>query len=692
MTQRRNEILCGRNLWASPACISHKVSIALKTCEKWGLAVSAFIFVFALSGRARISVEKNLGPATNVLFITVDTLRPDYLGCYGSRKVATPNIDSVAAEGTRFQKAISPVPLTLPSHCSIFTGMYPMATGVRDNLGYVLPRNQLTLAEILKQKGYRTGAFVGAYVLASKWGLDQGFDVYDDKFGPTRDPGTHWAVERKGESVARAALQWLERHAAAPFFCWIHLFDPHDPYDPPEPFSSRYREDPYAGEVAYTDHVIGQVLSALKRIGSYDNTLVIFLGDHAESLGEHREPTHGFFIYDSTVLVPLIIKLPRNHGSTTVGVIEEHVQLVDVAPTLLQALGIPRPPTFQGHGWFGAILGKEKTGSPAAAYCETYYPNEFGWSELRSWRTRDFKYILGPEPELYDLRIDSGEEKNLIAAKSAVAEQYKSALQAFEARFANQKATVEARTQLSAEDLERFRALGYIGGPTQGRRPEAPRRPDPKGKIDIYVLISKAMTEITQRQFQRALDTLRELLQSDSSIPTVHSLLGQCYLQLKKYKEAEQAFELVLKQEPDRLYPLFYLGLAHFQQHQYDKAAPLLEKAVLVDPKFFPAYNYLGLIYSDLGQTSRAIAVFSKAAAIQENFQTYQMLGFLYTKQKQLEKAVAAFQKAAALEPDNALAHFHLAGVYALQGRKELAQKEFQTAVRLDPRLREKVK
>jgi tetratricopeptide (TPR) repeat protein len=365
---------------------------------------------------------------------------------------------------------------------------------------------------------------------------------------------------------------------------------------------------------------------------------------------------------------------------------------VDVAPTLLQALDIPRPPSFQGHGWFGAILGKEKTGSPAGVYCETYYPNEFGWSELRSWRTRDYKYILGPEPELYDLRIDSGEQKNLIAAKSAVAEQYKSALQAFEARFANQKATVEAQTQLSAEDQERFRALGYIGGPSQGRRPEALLRPDPKGKIDIYLLISRAMTQITQRQFQRALDTLRELLQRDSSITTVHSLLGQCYLQLKKYKEAEQAFELVLKQEPDRLYPLFYLGLAHFQQHQYDKAVPLLEKAILVDPKFFPAYNYLGLIYSDLGQASRAIDVFSKAAAIQENFQTYQMLGFLYAKQKQLEKAVAAFQKAAALEPDNALVHFHLAGVYALQGRKELAQKEFQTAVRLDPRLREKVK
>lgn len=627
----------------------------------------------------------------NVLLVTVDTLRADFLGCYGSTKVATPNVDALAAEGVRFRTAVAPAPLTLPSHCTILTGKYPLATGVRDNLGYALTANHLTLAEILKQNGYRTAAFVSAYVLDSKWGLDQGFDHYDDSFPPAQDAGpVRWAVERSGGETADAALKWLDANRSAPFFCWIHLFDPHDPYLPPEPYRSRYRDNPYGGEVAYTDSVAGRIFESLRRNGAWDRTLVVLAGDHGEGLGEHQEPTHGYYLYDSTSLVPLVFKLPRSRSAGRV--IDFPVQLADVAPTLLQALEIPRPANFQGRGWFGALLGKQQFGAAPPAYVETYYPNEFGWSELRAWRTADYKYVLAPQAEFYDLRADAGEQNNLIASKSALAEQYKAALLAFETRYGDRGAAAAAQARLSVEDRERFRALGYIGGPTAGRLNRALERPDPKSKIELFCLISNALTEMARSEFSAALEILQQLVRRDPSITTAYSLIGQCYLQLKRYSEARDTFERVVANDPDRVYPAYYLGLTYFHLRQYERAAPLLEKAVALDPGFFPAHNYLGFIYSDQGQDRRAIDAFSRAVRIQESPQSYQMLGLLYVKGKQLDQAQKAFHKVTVLEPGNALAHFYLASVYKLQGRPELAKKSLQKAVELDPSLRDRIK
>ena len=627
----------------------------------------------------------------NVLIITVDTLRSDYLGCYGGQKIATPNMDALAAGGVRFRTAVCQAPLTLPSHCSMFTGMYPLSTGVRDNLGYALTPDQLTLAEILRKQGYHTAAFVSAYVLHSKWGIAQGFELYDDFFkrGSERT-SSEWAVERKGDATAQAAQRWLENSTGAPFFCWVHLFDPHDPYDAPEPFKSRYRDDPYGAEVAYTDQTIGRLLDSLKRSGKYKSTLIVLTGDHGESLGEHQEPNHGLFLYDSTLLVPLIFKLPGEPGTSRT--VDGPIQLVDVAPTVLQAVGMPRPPHMQGHGRWSAILGRAESTAATPAYSETYYPNEFGWSELRCWRTGDFKFVLGPEPELYDLKSDPGENRNLARSNSALAEKYKAALHAFEARYSDPKAMRSAQTQLSAQDLERFRALGYIGGEAPRSGTAALLRPDPKQKITEYLLISKATTLIAQSRFREALVSLRALLQRDPSLLTAHSLAGQCHLQLQEYDQAQTAFEQVLREQPDRVYPLYYLGLSHFYRRQYDRAASLFENVARLDPRFFPAYNYLGLIYSDLGQTSKAIEALSSAVRLEENTRSLEMLGMLYAKEKMLDKAAETFRRVTTLEPENAMAHFHLAGIYALQGHNELARREYQTAVRLDPKIREQLK
>ncbi|MDA2928701.1 sulfatase-like hydrolase/transferase [Acidobacteria bacterium AH-259-O06] len=672
----------------------------LKRRKRWlwlgGLLILAAVLATFIVRHERRPATSQIPEVSrpSVILITLDTLRRDYVASYGSKKVRTPHIDSLAADGVRFGTAVSEVPLTLPAHCALLTGTYPLTTGVHDNLGYTLTDEHLTLAEILREHGYRTAAFVGAYVLDSKWGLNQGFDHYDDDFPVKPDSeALAWAVERKGEDVSRPARKWIETQTERPLFCWIHLFDPHDPYDPPEPFRSQYSNDPYAGEVAYADHVVGEILQTLRERRLYDQSLVVLLGDHGEGLGEHRELTHGYFLYDSTLLVPFILKLPESQKlQDRVGsVIEDPVQLVDVAPTLLEILGIDRPTTFQGQSLSGVILGKSSL-RERAAYSETYYPNEFGWSELKAWRTRDYKYILGPKPEIYDLRVDPAEIQNIVTENDSLANRFKSQLQRFEVRHKDEQAKERAQTQLSPEELERFRSLGYIGGSTRGLPSQQLSLPDPKDKIELFALISRAMTHIAQGQFQLALAVLKQLLQRDPTIATAYSLMGQCYLQTGKYRDAQASFKRVLQEQPDRVYPLFYLGLAHFQLKEYSRAEPLLQTVLGLDPKFFPAYNYLGLIYSDQGQSAQAIDAFSAAVKIRENASAYQMLGYLYTKENQPGKAARVFEKVVSLEPDNALAHLYLANAYQLQRRRDLAEQEYQKAFTLEPQLKEKIR
>lgn len=305
-----------------------------------------FACIFAVLAALPVVAQTPGKPPLNVVLITIDTLRADHVGCYGYKQIKTPNIDGLAADGARFERAFAVVPVTLPSHSSILTGTYPMLSGMHDFSGNKLSPLQPTLASVLQQSGYRTGAVVASAVLDSRFGLNHGFDFYYDHFDFNRlDEANLDEMERPGNVVADVALDWLAKNSQKKFFLWMHLYDPHFPYNPPEPYRHEYASRPYDGEIAFADEQVGRILRFLKEKGIYQNTIIVLCGDHGESLGEHGEKTHGFFIYNATMHVPLLIRLPENVRSRAV---DNPVSLVDLMPTVLEAVGVEIPPQVQG--------------------------------------------------------------------------------------------------------------------------------------------------------------------------------------------------------------------------------------------------------------------------------------------------------------------------------------------------------
>jgi arylsulfatase A-like enzyme len=347
------------------------------------------------AARARLARLEPAPSRLNVVFVTLDTLRADRLGCYGFQGISTPAIDGLARDGVLFEQATAAVPLTFPAHSSIFTGRIPPHHGVRDNGGFFLEDSETTLAERLQQAGYATGAFVAAWVLESRWGLSQGFDHYSDRFDLSQykilSLGT---VQKQGDEVMNDALAWLETVKQRKFFAWVHLYDPHAPYEPPEPYRSRYPGQPYLGEVAYTDHVVGRLVEWLNDSGLMGRTVVVVTGDHGESLAEHGESTHGYFIYDSTTHVPLVIRTPWGLKGRS----RTQVAQVDIMPTVLDLVGLAPQPGIDGHSLVRALF---DPGADLAhvAYSETYYPRyHFGWQHLSGLRDGKLQFIEAPKP------------------------------------------------------------------------------------------------------------------------------------------------------------------------------------------------------------------------------------------------------------------------------------------------------
>ena len=360
-------------------------------------------------------------PAPNVVVITIDTLRADHLGCYGDKQIRTPNIDALAADGARFDRAYTAVPVTLPSHTVMFTGTYPMRSGMHDFAANKLGPGQPTLASVLKENGYVTGAVIGSAVLDSRFGLNRGFDFYYDHFDFNRLQESNLEeMERPGNLVAEVALDWLGKNYQKKFFLWMHLYDPHYPYNPPAPYAAEYRDRPYDGEIAFADSQVGRLIHFLKEKGLYANTLIVLSGDHGESLGEHGEKTHGFFIYNATLHVPFIIHLP---GTASPRTVPDLISLADLMPTVLQALKLEVPAQVQGHNLLPLIRTKDP-GEPRNLYAETFLPRlHFNWSELRGVETANYHFIDAPKPELYDLTKDPGETRNLFGDRKAVGEE-----------------------------------------------------------------------------------------------------------------------------------------------------------------------------------------------------------------------------------------------------------------------------
>ena len=655
----------------------------------------------------------------NVILITIDTLRADRLGCYGHKGIETPNLDGLAADGIRFAQAVAEVPITLPSHCSILTGTYPLFHGVRDNSGYRLTEAQVTLAEVLKANGYRTGAFIGAYVLAAHTGLNRGFDAYVADFEPAEGVSTDLRFEeRRAADVIASSLSWIKRvPARQSFFAWIHLFDPHAPYAPPAPFSARYARNPYDGEVAYTDYALGNLFTYLKSANLYSDSLITMISDHGEGLGEHGEESHGLFLYDTTLRIPWILKAPG--GRHAGRVLSHQVESTDLMPTVLQFLGIQSPRTVQGVGQLSAI---DRGTRPERRYAlgETMLPrDQYGWSPLLSLRSEDSKFIQAPRSELYDLVKDPAEKTNLYAADQALASKLRQIRGTLATQFASKDA---AQAQLKVSDPElfgRLLGLGYVAlSPPSGHAVDTESLPDPKDKVRVFDELWKAAIDSETGRREAAVQALRGVLAVDPGIYFARMLLGLTYFQMGRLGEAAEELRTSLKLRPNDVPATFYLGMAlarlgqneaagkafrgvldvnpenpgalnnlgivFLNERRYREAEEIYRKIVAAKPRDSFAWTNLGLACLSQGRNADAVEALTRAAKLDPALpQIHNNLGLALMNSGDLTNAVASFRKAIGLNPDYGQAHYNLALTLKKQGKDAEADQEMQTAHRL---------
>ncbi len=614
----------------------------------------------------------------NVVFITIDTLRADHLGCYGYKQIKTPNIDALAAESFRFERAFTPVPVTLPSHTAIFTGTYPTYSGMHDFSGNKLSPKQTTLASVLKQNGYATGAVLGSAVLDSRFGLNQGFDFYYDHFDFNRLQESNLEeMERPGNVVADVALDWLSKNSQGKFFLWMHLYDPHYPYRPPAPYSEQYKDRLYDGEIAFADAQVGRLIGFLKSKHLYENTLIVLTGDHGESLGEHGEKTHGFFIYNATLHVPVLIHLP---GGTSAKTVPDLVNLADLMPTVLDELRVETPKDVQGRS-LAALLDTKKEES-ASLYAETFLPRlHFNWSELRSVETERYHYIEAPRPELYDVNADPGETHNLFADKKAVAQELKARLTELVRHYSADQEMAE-KTGLDPAMMERLKSLGYAGF-SGGSTPTAngAALPDPKDRIQVYELISDGIADSQHGEYRSSTEKLSAALKTEPDSVPVHYLLGLNYYRLGEFPKSVDEFQRVLQLSPDYELAAYQLGLAYARTGSFDQAIQSLKRALELDGTNFSAAYNLGAAYLKKQMVPEAGAAFRQAIAINPDYAlAHRALGEILVYQGQVDDAIAELKRASELNPQDPGAHAALAKAFAAKGMTAEADEEMRKA------------
>ncbi len=625
--------------------------------------------------------------APNVILITIDTVRADHLGCYGAKDIRTPTLDALARDGIVFERTLSQVPLTWPSHAAILTGLYPFQNGVQDFTGQPLEPRFRSVAQAFQQHGYATGAVVSAFVLDRSWGLARGFDFYDDAFSPDqflhRDLGL--VDRRAGESVTRA-LAWLQKNPRRPFFFWLHLYDPHSPYDPPEPYRTEYRSHPYDGEIAYADHELGRLLAWLKRNQLYDRTMIVFLSDHGESLGEHGEQEHGYFVYNPTVHIPLIVKPPAGSGFRP-GRVPRPVETIAVAPTLLRLAGIHDQIENQLRS--RSLLGSDAE-TDGEAYSETFYPfSSFGWSPLHALETSRYHYIDSPEPELYDLAADPEERNNIAAQQPATVAVLKEKLKT-QLQDRPFTPTHDGSSELSPDALEKLRALGYVAY----RSPVSPEAlaaglPDPKSKLWEFNSILQAEDALQAGDVKRAEDLLSPVQQRDPKMYVIPFLLGEAALRNQNWERAAEQLQRCMDLNPNFDNAMTGLARALAKLGRVDEAKTWLKKATSSNPENYRAWYQLGLFQAE-NDPAAAQASYQKAIAIQPNFSPGQReLGLLLFNQKNYAAAVPRFEKAIELGLEDAQLDNFLGICYSQTNHVQKSIRSHQAALKIDPSLAE---
>jgi arylsulfatase A-like enzyme/Tfp pilus assembly protein PilF len=631
------------------------------------------------------------GPASNVVLITLDTLRSDRLSCYGSKGVDTPNIDAFAAEGVRFTNAASTAPLTLPAHASIMTGLYPPGHGVRENVGAVLDDRASTVAELLGKSGWATAGFVSSFVLDHRWGIGRGFDRYFDDFDRAGMgmPGTAdmGSVRRDGAETVAAAVRWLdERPADRPFFLWLHLYDPHDPYTAREPFASRHPGRPYDAVVAYTDTLVGDFRRALNERRLLDDSLVILTSDHGEGLGDHGETFHGFLLYDTTIHVALIVKPPRGDGAGRV--VDGAVSHVDLLPTVLDLVGLAVPEDVHGRSLAPLIAG-QGVAWDRPVYSESLYPLlHYGWAPLRALRTNRLKLIDVPRPELYDLARDPAEVENLHDAHPNRARQLTADLGRLRHLIEKGEPPGGKAPESDERTVAALRSLGYLaGGGGVGVEEEGERaRDDPKDQLHLHQKVVDAQSRISHREYDAARRLLEQVLAEDEAVLEAHQMLGQIAAEQHRPQDAIRHLKRALELNPGGERSLFDLAGAYADLGRTEEALARLRRILELKGSDARASLAIADIYVGLTRFDDAAAALESASRAGESAPFFaNRLGEVRVAQGRDAEAVTLFERAITLDGGFALPHFNLGALHEKRGEVHPAVERYARALQLEP-------
>jgi arylsulfatase A-like enzyme/Flp pilus assembly protein TadD len=573
----------------------------------------------------------------NVLLISIDTCRADYLGCYGYQGKTTPNIDAIADEAVLFENVISPIPLTLPAHSSMLTGTIPPYHRVHDNLNDALDESNVTLAEVLKDNGFTTGAIISAMVMDSRFGVSQGFDTYNDEF--ENEIKTTNIKERRGDETSRFAVEWLDENKHENFFMFLHYYDPHHLYEPPEPFASEFQDDLYAGEIAYTDHCIGLVLDKLRKLGLYDSTLIIITGDHGEMLKEHGEPTHGYFIYQSAIKVPLIFKMPP---STKPKRIKDAVGLIDIMPTICSLLGVEILSKVHGIDLSAYIKGNQTQVQNRPIFCESLVATKYHANSLLGVVTDRWKYIQTTRSELYDIIKDPQESDNLVLSQPQQARILQDHLQQILEQSVRTN-DLGSKPRFDEQTIEELKSLGYVGGS-----------------------VNEDFT------FDQAKDDPKDLLDFHNDVGKVQALIFN-----EKYDRAKSLCEKLIAQRPQVCELHYNMARIAMKQEDFDSAIPYLQHVIKLKADLAPAHKDLADVLKSLGRLDESVLHYLEAIKIKSDYaDAHFNLARMYYELAKSDLAVEHFRQTLQINPDFIKARINLANTLLELRRIEPALKE----------------
>jgi choline-sulfatase len=635
--------------------------------------LSAALVFFLLAG---------CGRKPNVVLITFDTTRADALGYAANRPNLTPNLDQLAANGAWFSDCISSAPLTVPAHSTIMTGLLPYHHGARNNGTYILDKKNVTLAEMLKGAGYATHAIVSSFVLDSQFGLDQGFDSYDDDLSAGQQQKMFMFRETKATQTANKAIAWLKggRPQKQPFFLWVHFFDPHADYEAPKEYAEKFPGERYQAEIAYTDHELGRVLKTLDELGLRDDTLIVMTADHGESLGDHGERTHGIFAYESTLHVPLLFS---GKGVAKRGRIDPLVRSADIVPTITEMLGLPTN-NVDGLSMTGLMKGAPE--KARTAYSESFSPRlNFGWSELRSVQSADMHFIDAPRPELYDLKKDPEELHNLYispdsvpsAARPIVLETRKIAAEDPFNKGGQREAAVDPETK------RKLAALGYVWGTDTAK---SGPRPDPKDRIVYWEKFEDAQAAIRRREYGPALMMVRSVLEVDHDNVVALSSMANVLLRINQRGDALAVYKRMIELDPAR--ETGYLGASAILREagQFAEAEAYARKVIATQPRNPEGYTAAGDVMLDQGKFPEAEALFRQALAIDPHSTVAASgLGNCLNRAGRMRDALKVLREAHEHDPNSELLAYNLAVVVERLGDPDGAKKIYEETLKIDP-------